>query len=144
MNVRSPLPTLLASLFLVACGKPLEPAPTGPPPVLLPADYQWLQPAAANQLLKSTPTLGILDVRDDNERNDGKGTLPNAIALPFSQDPQAKLTGMDRNRPWLVYCAIGGRSELVAQMMAKLSFKRVYLLRDGYHAWRAAGLTDGQ
>ena len=136
-GMRLLIPSLLV-MFLAACGKPPEPAPTGPPPILLPTDYEWLKPAAASALMEKTPGLGVIDVRDDSEL--GSGTLPKAQRLPWDQDPTQQLASMDRNRPWLVYCAIGGRSELLAQKMAKMEFKRVYLLRGGFNAWQAAGL----
>ncbi len=131
---------LVITLGLTACGKPPEAAPTGPQPVLLPANYKWLKPTAASALIKSTPGIGIIDVREDNERFDGRGVIAGAKGMPFYQDQKTALSAMDRNRTWLVYCAIGGRSELMAQTMAKLEFKHVYLLRGGFNDWMAAGL----
>lgn len=131
---------LFIAVLLTACGKPPEPAPTGPPPVLLPRNYEWLNARRASKLITDTPGIGILDLREEEERNDGHGFIAGSISMPFSRVTREQLAGMDRNRVWLLYCAIGGRSELVAQRMARLDFKNVKLLRGGFSGWQLDGL----
>jgi rhodanese-related sulfurtransferase len=47
---------------------------------------------------------------------------------------------MDPASPCLIYCALGGRARHAAQRLADLGFKEVLVLKDGYNAWKQAGL----
>lgn len=126
--------------FLVACGEKPVAAPTMPLPVILPANYQWLTPAQVAALRTRTPDLGVLDVRDDSEMRDGNGWIAGAVPCSLFGGNEEKLQRLDRARPWLVYCALGGRAELTAQSMAGMGFENVYLLKGGFTAWQAAML----
>ena len=122
---------------LTGCGGKPAAAPTMPLPVILPGNYQWLKPDQVEELRKRTPGLGVLDVRDEGEMRDGHGWIPGAEPCSFFAVAETKLATLDRERPWLVYCAIGGRSELAAKAMATMGFKQVYLLKGGFIEWRA-------
>jgi rhodanese-related sulfurtransferase len=50
------------------------------------------------------------------------------------------LAKLDRNKIYFVYCASGGRSNATMNKMRDLNFKTVYNLKDGFPAWKAAGL----
>lgn len=126
-------------LGLAACGKPPEPAPQGPPPVVLPSNCVWLSVKQAEDLIARNKLLGMLDVRNTDEMRDGNGWIPGAQPCPFFDGNEAKLKTLERERPWLVYCTIGGRAELTAQTMVKLGFKEIYLLKGGFAEWRAQG-----
>jgi rhodanese-related sulfurtransferase len=126
-------------LGLSACGRPPEEAPTSPPPVVLPQNYQSLSPAQVETLMKQTKNLGILDTRQYDEMRNGLGWIPGSQSCSWLDGNQSKLQGLDRNQPWLVYCTIGGRAELTAQAMSKLGFKEVYLLKGGFAEWLAQG-----
>lgn len=133
------LSMLALVLGLSACGRPPEEAPTSPPPVVLPQNYQSLSPAQVETLMKQTKNLGILDTRQYDEMRNGLGWIPGAQPCSWLDGNQSKLQGLDRNQPWLVYCTIGGRAELTAQAMSKLGFKEVYLLKGGFAEWLAQG-----
>lgn len=130
---------LLPCLLLASCMDKPAPAPQGPPPVVLPAHYLLLSPEDIEKLMQSTPTLGVLDVRDDHEIHDGNGWIAGAEPCSQLQGNRDKLAKLDRARPWLVYCAIGGRAELTGQAMAELGFEKVYLLKGGFIEWRRQG-----
>ena len=130
---------LIVLLLLSACGKPPAPAPTLPTPVMLPQNYKWITVAQAESMIQTNHLLGILDTRDSDEMRDGHGWINGALPCGYLADNEATLKGLDRNRPWLVYCTIGGRAELTAATMAKLDFKEVYLLKGGFADWRAQG-----
>ena len=50
------------------------------------------------------------------------------------------LAELDKNKPVLVYCAIGGRSSKAMAIMKKEGFKEVYNLEGGMTAWKDAGM----
>ncbi len=131
--------SVLAAWLLAACGKPVPSVPVSPPVVTLPASYLTISPQDAAQLIAREPLLGILDVRDASERQDGRGWIAGSRSCPFFSDYRPVLSGLDRKQPWLVYCAIGGRAEQTAATMAGLGFQQVYLLKGGFNAWVAEG-----
>jgi len=124
-------------LSLISCGKPPSAAPLTPPQAVLPAAYQYVSPDEAEKLIASTPNLGILDVRDQPEMHE-VGMISGARPCSYLADNTKMLHGLDRKQPFLVYCAIGGRAEYTAEAMAGLGFEKVYLLKGGINAWRAA------
>ncbi len=81
----------------------------------------------------------VLDVRTQGEY--GGGHLKNAkladVTAPGFEQAIAKL---DKNKPVVVYCAVGGRSSRAADIMVQKGFKNVYNVSGGYNAWSAAGL----
>jgi sulfur-carrier protein adenylyltransferase/sulfurtransferase len=81
----------------------------------------------------------LLDVRQPGEYQDSH--LPGAklLPLPGLSDTYQEL---DPEKPTLVYCAIGGRSRVAAQMLSGWGFKEVYNLAGGIKAFqghKAAG-----
>ncbi len=77
----------------------------------------------------------ILDVRTLAEVN--AGAIEGAIHLDFYQpDFQEKLSVLDKNSTYLVYCRSGNRSSQASElMMERLGFKDVKNLIGGYQAW---------
>jgi rhodanese-related sulfurtransferase len=127
------------SLLLASCMEKPAHAPQGPPPIVLPAHYLSLSPDEVEKHMQTMPDFGVIDVRDDHEIRDGNGWIKGAEPLSQLQGNRDQLAKLDRARPWLVYCAIGGRAELTAQTMAELGFEKVYLLQGGFIEWRAQG-----
>jgi sulfur-carrier protein adenylyltransferase/sulfurtransferase len=81
----------------------------------------------------------LLDVRQPGEYEDSH--LPGAklLPLPGLSDTYQEL---DQGKPALVYCAIGGRSRVAAQMLSGWGFKEVYNLAGGikaFHGRKATG-----
>lgn len=81
----------------------------------------------------------LLDVRQPKEYE--QAHIPGAkfIPLPLLHD---KVSELDKEKPVIVYCAIGGRSRVAAQLLSGLGFKEVYNLKGGIKAWegiKAAG-----
>ena len=137
--MKSPALLCLCSglLILTSCSKPPTAAPLAPPQAVLPASYSYVSPDEAEKLIASTPALGILDARDLPEMHE-VGMISGARPCPYLSDITQMLRGLDRKQPFLVYCAIGGRSEYTAETMSQLGFEHVYILKGGINAWRAA------
>ncbi len=82
---------------------------------------------------KSPDELTILDVRQPNEYE--AGHIPGAKLIPLP-DITSRLGEIDSNKATVVYCAVGGRSRIAAQMMAAQGFSDVYNLSGGFKAWK--------
>lgn len=66
----------------------------------------------------------------------------------LSRSFKVRLEAMDRNRTYLVYCKVGGRSKIAQKLMAKSGFRTVYNIVGGTLLWEEEGLpfasgTDG-
>lgn len=115
----------LLTLSLVACA---------------PAQQQrsdLVEAAQVQGLIQDQPNLAVLDVRTPQEFD--QGHLKNAENLDFYQNFAAKIGGLDKQKQYLVYCAVGGRSAKAAEQMRAQGLK-VYDLKGGFQAWQAAGL----
>ena len=84
-------------------------------------------------------TYTLLDVRQPGEFEDAH--LPGAkpIPLPMLADSLAEL---DRDKPTIVYCAVGGRSRSAVQFLQNREFSNVWLLEGGIEAWEE-GIASG-
>ncbi|WP_075087065.1 rhodanese-like domain-containing protein [Verrucomicrobium spinosum] len=104
---------------------------------MLPATARYVSVAEARELLKGGKLGGIVDVRTPEEVTDSNH-LPGArfVNLFVSNFDQSILNlGLDRTRPCLVYCALGGRAARTAARLDALGFKDVLVLQGGYEAW---------
>lgn len=77
-------------------------------------------------------TYTMLDVRQPLEYQDEH--LPGAELIPLPELVDS-LEGLDPKKPIIVYCAVGGRSRMAAQLLANHDFKEVYYLEGGMEAW---------
>jgi sulfur-carrier protein adenylyltransferase/sulfurtransferase len=77
----------------------------------------------------------LLDVRQPWEY--AEDHLPGARLIPLGELKDA-LDKLDKDKPAVVYCAVGGRSRVAAQLMSGLGFREVYNLAGGIKAYRGA------
>lgn len=80
----------------------------------------------------------ILDVRTEDEWNDGY--IPNAINIDIykGQGFIYEIDQLDKSRNYYVYCKAGGRSEQACNIMNQLGFENTYNLLGGMMQWRGA------
>jgi rhodanese-related sulfurtransferase/rubrerythrin len=84
----------------------------------------------------------LLDVRQPGEYE--AEHLPGAKLIPLPE-LGVRLSELDADKPTVVYCAIGGRSRVAAQVLAAKGFKEVLNLSGGIKAWnsqKAVGPED--
>ena len=99
-----------------------------------------LNTTEAKKLIETQKDLVILDVRTPAEY--AAGHLKNAQLLnKYDADFEAKLKALDRNKTYLVYCAVGGRSGQAAKMMQQLGFKNIYDATEGFKPMQDAGVA---
>jgi rhodanese-related sulfurtransferase/thiol-disulfide isomerase/thioredoxin len=93
----------------------------------------------AKVVLAQQPSTLILDVRTAQEFADGH--LEKALNLDYNaSDFQSQLSRLDKTKPYLVYCAVGGRSRKAAKLMQEMGFHQVYNVTDGFPALKSLGL----
>jgi rhodanese-related sulfurtransferase/rubrerythrin len=77
-------------------------------------------------------TYTLLDVRQPFEYEEAH--LPGAKLVPLPKLIDS-LEEMERQKPVLVYCAVGGRSLMAAQLLSNQGFEEVYQMQGGIDAW---------
>ena len=77
----------------------------------------------------------ILDVRTEDECNEG--IIPNAIAIDIykGQGFVYKIEELDKSKNYYVYCKAGGRSAQACNIMNQLGFETTYNLLGGMMEW---------
>lgn len=97
----------------------------------------------AKEFIAKTPLsdMTILDVRQPKEYE--AEHIPGAKLIPVA-DLGERINEIDREKPTMVYCAIGGRSRVAAQMLSGKGFKRVINLRGGIKAWNGEKAILGE
>lgn len=98
-----------------------------------------LDTLAATRLINTEDAL-LLDIREQNEFNEGH--VLGARHVPASRLSDAAGADLARfkDRAVIVYCNVGQRSAGAAETLRKAGFSKVYNLAGGIAAWRQAGL----
>ncbi len=102
-----------------------------------------LKPLDFKEKINIVTDAVLLDVRTPDEVQ--KGHLKGALNFDF-QSPQFTILmeGLDKEKPYLVYCASGVRSGKAADLMRGKGFMTVYTLEGGLNAWKDQGLAIDQ
>jgi rhodanese-related sulfurtransferase len=81
----------------------------------------------------------VLDVREQSEHD--KGRIANARLIPAGQ-LKTRVGELEKfkDRPILVHCATGNRSQGAAATLKGAGFKEVFNLQGGMGAWEQAGM----
>jgi rhodanese-related sulfurtransferase len=79
----------------------------------------------------------LVDVRSSYEFM--QGHVPNAVNIPLDQIGY-RMNEIDQERPIVVICATGNRSQMAAQMLKQSGYNRVYNLQGGTMIWMMNGL----
>lgn len=90
----------------------------------------------AKSLLARNGKVFILDVRTPGERL--QGYIDGSTLIPIDA-MERRINELPKNRPVLVYCAVGSRSRVVAQALARQGFPEVYNMKDGIYGWYRNG-----
>lgn len=119
-----------------------EPSGTSlaPPAVVIPPEVHEIAPEQVTRQLVDHPETLIIDVRTEDERHT-RGYILNSLHHDYFHGQQTldALAKLDKTKPCIVHCAIGGRAQFIAVEMHKLGFKNILLLKGGFNAWTASG-----
>jgi rhodanese-related sulfurtransferase len=94
----------------------------------------------ADSLIKARPdsSVVILDVRTPGEYE--KGHLKGAVMVNFlKRGFNRKLSKLDRDKAYIVYCKSGGRSAKTLTKMKKRKFREAYNMLGGIRDWTKEG-----
>ncbi|GAI39643.1 unnamed protein product, partial [marine sediment metagenome] len=87
---------------------------------------------------QNNPDFVIIDVRTQEEFV--AEHIENATNIDFySEAFRDMLNNLDKNKTYLVYCRVGGRSGSALDIMAELNFKEAYNILGGINQWKAEG-----
>ena len=95
-----------------------------------------IAPSDALTLLKQQQNTYLLDVRTPQEYQQAR--IAGAHLIPIDQVMQ-RVSELPKDRPILVYCAVGSRSAQVFNFLARRGYAEVYNLDGGIYAWAAKG-----
>jgi len=96
-----------------------------------------ITPKETNHLIETEIDLTIIDVRTEKEFL-YEGRLDNSILIDFNKPRifKREIKKLDRNKKYLVYCAIGNISEKACLEMVELGFKNIYEMKGGLKSWQ--------
>jgi len=98
--------------------------------------YADVNVSEAKQMIEANPSLVILDVRTQEEYDEGH--IEEAVLIPVNELEQ-RIGELDREKETLVYCKSGVRSATASQILVDNGFSSVYNMLGGITAWRDAG-----
>lgn len=86
----------------------------------------------------------LLDAREKEEFNTSH--IPNAQYIGYNHFDISTLNNIDKNKPIIVYCSVGYRSEKIGEKLQKAGFKEVYNLYGSIFEWanQDGALEDAQ
>lgn len=90
----------------------------------------------AKGLLAKNRSVYLLDVRTPEESRQGR--LQGSVLIPINE-VERRIGEIPKNRPVLVYCAVGSRSNVVAGFLAQRGYREVYNMADGIVGWYRNG-----
>ena len=108
-----------------------------------PLNKKLAKTIAADQYAISAPEAKqldeplFLDARETAEYQISH--LPGALMIGYDQPDFSILDQTDKQRPVVVYCTIGYRSERIANDLRSKGFNNVYNLYGSIYAWKLAG-----
>lgn len=84
------------------------------------------------------PEVVVLDTRTTYEYN--AGHLEGAVLIDLGKPGVIEqLQALDKGKTYMLYCAVGGRSDQVKNKMKELGFENVGHLKGGIQSWERAG-----
>ncbi|ERM83357.1 hypothetical protein P872_16060 [Rhodonellum psychrophilum GCM71 = DSM 17998] len=80
----------------------------------------------------------ILDIRTPEEI--AQGHIEGTDSADFlADDFEEKLSGMDKNKKYYVYCRSGKRTVSAAEKMQEMGFRKIFVLEGGLNNWIEQG-----
>lgn len=137
--------TLLGLLFIIPVSCQAQPVPERLETTYNPLNKKLAKTISADEYAISAPEAKnlqsplFLDARETAEYQ--VSHLPDAVRIGFDNPDFSVLNSVDKQRPVVVYCTIGYRSERIANDLRSKGFNNVYNLYGSIYAWKLAGYS---
>lgn len=103
---------------------------------------EGISPEKLNQLLQQ-PDVQLVDVRTPEEVSFGYIKGAQHIDI-YRSDFIEQVSHLNKEKPVVIYCAIGGRSAQASQKLSEAGFEKVYDLTGGFRQWQREGFPMQQ
>jgi rhodanese-related sulfurtransferase len=101
-------------------------------------DSNKIDAVKLEDLLK-TESIQLVDLRTPNELS-ATGKIATAQHININDaDFETQINQLNKEKPTIVYCASGKRSQKALEMMSNMGFKTVYDYAGGMNDWTAKG-----
>ncbi len=101
-------------------------------------EIEEVDAAGAQELLDSPEPPLFLDIREEDEWNEGQ--IPGAVHIPRGYlESRVEAAAPDHAQPIVVYCSGGNRSAFGAKTLAELGYTNVVSLAGGFTDWKRNG-----
>lgn len=85
--------------------------------------------------IKNDPDAVILDVRTEEEVEEGSLPYAKNLDIYKGQEFVEELGKLDKSKNYYIYCRSGGRSSQAATLMDQMGFSETYNLVGGFSEW---------
>lgn len=92
--------------------------------------------AQARTMISKNSKIFLLDVRTPEEYKQAR--LNGSLLIPVA-DLERRMKEVPKDRPVMVFCAVGSRSSYAANLLASKGYKEVYNMTDGLVGWYRNG-----
>ncbi len=101
--------------------------------------YSWTVPVMMPEelLANGLEKYILLDAREKEEFE--VSHLPGAKYSGYNRVEEELLEKLPKNKPVVVYCSVGYRSEKIGEKLKKMGFQKVYNLYGGIFEWKNKG-----
>jgi rhodanese-related sulfurtransferase len=111
------------------------------PPIDISQPFTEINAYQADNLIRQTQNLGIIDVRGVPFYD--AGHISKAVNIPERKLEQS-FNSLETEKTYLLYCGGNSESIIAGNFLSQQGFKKIYRLVDGYVAWRKAGFPREQ
>lgn len=84
---------------------------------------------------KGAENFVLLDAREKKEYEVSK--LPGAVYVGYNKFESEAIADIPKDRPIVVYCSVGYRSERIGEKLKKMGYTQVYNLYGGIFEWKS-------
>ena len=100
---------------------------------LQPPIIQEINKEEVHDLIEKS-SINIIDLRTNKEFS--QGNIKDSYNIDFQKREFIdNLNSLDKEKPYLIYCKSGNRSEKASLIMKSLGFKVIYHYKKGYQDW---------
>lgn len=95
-------------------------------------EYKTIPLKEVKELIDSKQAT-ILDVRNPNEL-ESDGYIAGSKNIPLGE-LETRMNELDKNKKYITFCAVGGRSQKAAALLTQKGFKNILNAEDGMKNW---------